>query len=893
MNSQPSLSLVIPTHQRASSLLRLLSSLSHQTRNVGVKIVFNQPDDPGIDAVRSWLSSSVLDVEILVSGQKGANAARNFGLSHVQTDWVYFLDDDCWLTNQNHIQRLMVIINNSLGVCALGGGYLSSSAETATSRFYNDICNGWLMRSHLGDGRVGNLLGGNVCYQTKFLRDHQLTFDPNIIYGGTETEFHGRLAELGGRMHLNRDLDVYHEGPHNLMALAKKAYAQGINKGRTHSQTGDIGGIATSVVTSAGPGQGSQLLIKIVYHWAFHYGVRSIHGVVEERSALSHFFDFGRSGLVFLKSRRLRKQQDQTVLEAPFWSGYFVGHSSQSVHEAFQLLKTYPLSKAFVPIAQWREWQTQSKGLQIESVPVVQDNDVDIDQALTTQASSVLMWVDSTARQSSVRVEKLLNGFSECFFLQDISERRVRRKSLSIYSNKALAKWSFFVRRKRTRDGNWYPSSHQIFLWLDGCSKKLASRNAFVRLAGPPGFLNADSAIDDNYIFYPHANDLSSSLHQVVDHTESPKLSVVIASLNGEDQLEHVLSHLNLQQSDTGPFEVIVIDDGSNQPLLDLVLQWRESQSSVKFSLRVGRWERLTRDGRKDSRFRAGKSRNWGAALARSEHLCFLDSDILVQSDFIATVIRQMRPNLVLQSKRFMLSRHVQVGAPDFSLNKIAIEKDCYSEDLYWENFKSAQSWSDLPKPWKYTCTYAMALNKQDFWKVGGFDPNFSEYGFEDVDLGYRLGLLGSGFEFLDSAVFHQYPRDVSHNHHFDMNRRYQTLYETCTTFYFRHLDPNIFKEFSSLMLPPSFFLSDLKGNLSDWYYFWEDKYYKTRSVLFLMIPLYRHSKWACKVLIHLFMKYLILIGLKPYFFVRFQWHKTAFTSRSVRLKNRRRSHES
>lgn len=100
-----------------------------------------------------------------------------------------------------------------------------------------------------------------------------------------------------------------------------------------------------------------------------------------------------------------------------------------------------------------------------------------------------------------------------------------------------------------------------------------------------------------------------------------PTLSIIIAIFNRRDELFELLTSL-AGQSD-GAFEVIVVDDGSHIPLLHTV-QLFQDRLDIHFY-------------RKDNSG-PGLSRNYGAARAGGEWLIFLDSDVILDLDYISNV---------------------------------------------------------------------------------------------------------------------------------------------------------------------------------------------------------------------------------------------------------------
>ncbi len=92
----PSVSVVIPTHQRPESLLRVLSALARQTaidmQRVEVVVVCDGVGDPAFEAVqRGWYP---MRLRLADQQQQGPAAARNHGLALSTGQLIVFLDDD-------------------------------------------------------------------------------------------------------------------------------------------------------------------------------------------------------------------------------------------------------------------------------------------------------------------------------------------------------------------------------------------------------------------------------------------------------------------------------------------------------------------------------------------------------------------------------------------------------------------------------------------------------------------------------------------------------------------------------------------------------------------------------------------------------------------------------
>jgi glycosyltransferase involved in cell wall biosynthesis len=100
-------------------------------------------------------------------------------------------------------------------------------------------------------------------------------------------------------------------------------------------------------------------------------------------------------------------------------------------------------------------------------------------------------------------------------------------------------------------------------------------------------------------------------------------ISVVVSSFNRDGRVEHTLRSLFACSTDQlSGIEVIVIDDGSPQPVWDV---FSKLQLPPKFKARVVRQENRG----------IGPTRNRGFREALYDHILFLDDDILVNPDVL------------------------------------------------------------------------------------------------------------------------------------------------------------------------------------------------------------------------------------------------------------------
>ena len=98
-------------------------------------------------------------------------------------------------------------------------------------------------------------------------------------------------------------------------------------------------------------------------------------------------------------------------------------------------------------------------------------------------------------------------------------------------------------------------------------------------------------------------------------------ISIIIAIYNRKDELTELLTSLT-QQTDND-FEVIIVDDGSIIDLYPVVSDF-EGKLDIQYF--------------KKSNSGPGLSRNYGAERAKNEWLVFVDSDVIVERDYIQNI---------------------------------------------------------------------------------------------------------------------------------------------------------------------------------------------------------------------------------------------------------------
>ncbi|MFI4937005.1 MAG: glycosyltransferase family 2 protein [Candidatus Berkiellales bacterium] len=216
---------------------------------------------------------------------------------------------------------------------------------------------------------------------------------------------------------------------------------------------------------------------------------------------------------------------------------------------------------------------------------------------------------------------------------------------------------------------------------------------------------------------------------------EHLSISVIVTTYNWPNALECVLSAL--MDQDYPNFEIIIADDGSTVETFDVIKNW---QTKIRHPLHHC-WQ-------SDEGFRAAMCRNRAAAMARGDYLIFVDGDCIPLPNFVTRHAKLAEQGWFVAGNRVLLS---EPFTQEIFANKLKVQNWPFIK--WFKAFASSKCNRFLPlcslplglfrkgeaKRWQGAKTCNLAVWRDDFIRVNGFDESFTGWGFEDSDFVIRL----------------------------------------------------------------------------------------------------------------------------------------------------------
>jgi glycosyltransferase involved in cell wall biosynthesis len=227
--------------------------------------------------------------------------------------------------------------------------------------------------------------------------------------------------------------------------------------------------------------------------------------------------------------------------------------------------------------------------------------------------------------------------------------------------------------------------------------------------------------------------------------------SVVIPFYNKTFELNLVLKGLTEQDYDRNKFEVVIVDDGSENRIDDLLKKYSNILNIKYIYL--------------DHTANRGRNRNVGVKESQGERIILLDSDIIPVNNLISAFddATRNKPKQVSVGFRSLMS-----NVDRQLLTEAVVENNCEilrrfpasSDSRYMTVNYEKSTGNKMEGKWQLLYTNCVCIPKKEFEAVGGFDEIFSKnWGAEDVELGFRLYQNGCNIEMNEDAhgfhIFH------------------------------------------------------------------------------------------------------------------------------------------
>ena len=205
-------------------------------------------------------------------------------------------------------------------------------------------------------------------------------------------------------------------------------------------------------------------------------------------------------------------------------------------------------------------------------------------------------------------------------------------------------------------------------------------------------------------------------------------LSVVMPTYDEPERLEAALKSLSQQDYPHEAIQIIVVDDAS--PHLD-----SERLHAAVAPLQL----QLLRNEQNQGRAR---TRNTALRVASGEVVVFLDSDMVVDTNFLHAHVQRHQNHA---EAVFIGNIRFASEIPNTSLTRYIEGRGVHRVD------------EDKPIPFNCFVTGNSSVRRSTLLRVGFFDEDLTAYGGEDLELGYRLHLAGIPLHYAPEALSYHY----------------------------------------------------------------------------------------------------------------------------------------
>jgi GT2 family glycosyltransferase len=214
-------------------------------------------------------------------------------------------------------------------------------------------------------------------------------------------------------------------------------------------------------------------------------------------------------------------------------------------------------------------------------------------------------------------------------------------------------------------------------------------------------------------------------------------ISFVIPSYNNLRYLKN--AYTSIRKYAGKEHEIIVLDDAST----DDTINWLHSLTDSNLVI----WENTT-----GKRLGHTITYNVGGKLAKNEIFSILHADMFIGPNYVENALKHMKKGVVVSATRIEPPLHPEGKEKivrDFGMWPETFKEDAFLEFVAFEQIeRRGQITKGIFAPW--------FIHKEDFLAIGGHDPLFAPFPYEDSDIFQRFVL--AGYEIIqsrDSLVYH------------------------------------------------------------------------------------------------------------------------------------------
>jgi GT2 family glycosyltransferase len=213
------------------------------------------------------------------------------------------------------------------------------------------------------------------------------------------------------------------------------------------------------------------------------------------------------------------------------------------------------------------------------------------------------------------------------------------------------------------------------------------------------------------------------------------EISVVVSTYQRPGHLKRCLQSLAAQQGVDGKYEVIVVDDGSQDETAEMVARFaRTATFPLKFATHP-------HEG-----FQLARCRNAGIRIATAPYILFTDGDCIFPANHLRRHLDARRPGIARAGDCIKLDQ-----AASERIDESAIRSGAFANRVSFKQRLKLRrlhakllAYQMLHRDNRVKLTgWNMGVWREDLERVNGFDERFRGWGCEDDDLARRLRRSG------------------------------------------------------------------------------------------------------------------------------------------------------